>query len=71
MRSDATPDAIKATVKEMGLSWINALLTRWIWGRRRKRACSPDDFRQMVGETPFKTSEIKCTLIGVEVSLVK
>jgi ubiquinone/menaquinone biosynthesis C-methylase UbiE len=71
MRSDATPDAIKVTVKEMGLGWINSLLTRWILGRLRKRAYSPDEFRQMVGETPFKTCEIKCALIGVEVSLVK
>ena len=71
MRSDATADAIKAAVKEMGLGRINSLLTRWILSRLRKRAYSQDEFRQMVSETRFKTCEINCELIGMKVCLVK
>src|SRR5271157_4627721 len=47
LRRDGSPDAIKAAVKEMGLGWINSLLTRWILHWLRKRAYSQDDFRQM------------------------
>jgi ubiquinone/menaquinone biosynthesis C-methylase UbiE len=71
LRRDASPDAIQAAVKEMGLGWLNALLTRRILHWLRKRAYSQDDFRQMVGETPFRTSEINCDLIGVIVTLRK
>jgi hypothetical protein len=71
MRSDVTADAIKAAVTEMGLGWINSLLTRWILSRLRNRAYSQDEFRQMVSETSFKTCEMKRELIGVKVCLVK
>ena len=71
LRRDASSDSIRAAVKEMGLGWFNSLLTRWILGWLRKRAYSQDEFRQMAGETPFKTCEIKCNLLGVEVTLVK
>ena len=71
LRRDASPDAIKAAVKEMGLGWVNSLLTRWILQWLRKRAYSRDDFRRMIGETPFRTSEIHLDLIGLEVSLWK
>jgi ubiquinone/menaquinone biosynthesis C-methylase UbiE len=71
LRRDASSGAIKAAVKEMGLGWLNSLLTRGILHWLRKRAYSPDDFRQMAGETPFRTCEIKCDLIGLEVSLRK
>jgi ubiquinone/menaquinone biosynthesis C-methylase UbiE len=71
LRRDASPGAIKAAVREMGLGWLNSLLTRWILQWLRKRAYSPDDFRQMVGETSFRTGEIKCDRIGLEVSLWK
>jgi len=54
LRRDASPDAIKAAVKEMGLGWLNALLTRWILGWLRKRAYSQDDFGQRPGR---RTSE--------------
>jgi ubiquinone/menaquinone biosynthesis C-methylase UbiE len=71
MRRDASPDAIKATVKDMGLGWFNSLLTRWILRRLRKRAYSPDEFRQMAGETPFGTCEIESEGIGAEITLHK
>jgi ubiquinone/menaquinone biosynthesis C-methylase UbiE len=71
LRRDTSSEAIKAAVKEMGLGWVNSLLTRWILRWLRRRAFSQEDFRQMVGETPFKTCEIKCDLIGAEVVLRK
>jgi ubiquinone/menaquinone biosynthesis C-methylase UbiE len=71
MRRDASPDAIKATVKDMGLGWFNSLLTRWILRWLRKRAYSLDDFRQMARETPFGTCEIKSEGIGAEITLHK
>jgi ubiquinone/menaquinone biosynthesis C-methylase UbiE len=71
MRRDASRDAIRATVGEMGLGWVNSLLTRWILGRLRNRAYSPDDLRRMAGETPFTTCEVRCEGIGMEVSLRK
>ena len=68
---DLAPEAIKAAVKEMGLGWLNSLLTRWILHWLRKRAYSQDDFRQMVRETSFRTSAINCDRMGLEVSLWK
>jgi ubiquinone/menaquinone biosynthesis C-methylase UbiE len=71
MRRDASPEAIKATVQEMGLGWFNSLLTRWILRWLRKRAYSQADFQQMIAEMPFRTGEIKCDGIGLEVCLCK
>lgn len=71
LRRDASPNAIQAAVKEMGLGWLNALLTRWILHWLRKRAYSQADFQQMAAETPFRKSEIHCDGIGVEVTLHK
>jgi hypothetical protein len=72
LRRDASTDAIKAGVKEMGLDWLNSLITRWVFKHvLLKRAYSLEDFWQMVGETPFRTCEIKCDRIGVEVNLRK
>jgi ubiquinone/menaquinone biosynthesis C-methylase UbiE len=71
LRRDASPEGIKAAVKEMGLGWLNSLLTRWILGRLRRRAYSQDDFRQMVGKTPFGTCQIDCDRIGAHVTLHK
>src|SRR5262245_15687957 len=59
LRRDASGGDIKAAVKEMGLGWFNSLLTRWILRWLRKRAFSQADFRQMIEETPFRTSEIQ------------
>jgi ubiquinone/menaquinone biosynthesis C-methylase UbiE len=71
LRRDASSDEIKAAVKEMGLRWLNSLLTRWILRWLRQRAYSPEDFRHMAEQTPFGTCAIKCNLIGLEVSLRK
>jgi ubiquinone/menaquinone biosynthesis C-methylase UbiE len=71
LRRDATSEAINAAVREMGLGWVNSLLTRWILRWLRKRAYSQEQFRRMVGETPFRTCEIKSELIGAEIVLCK
>jgi ubiquinone/menaquinone biosynthesis C-methylase UbiE len=71
LRKDASPEDIKAAVKEMGLGWFNAWLTRWILGWLRGRAYSTGDFQKMAGETPFGNCEIQCNLIGMEVTLRK
>lgn len=71
MRKDASAEGIKAEVQEMGLGWLNALMTRWILRSLLKRAYAREDFRQMAGETPFRECEINCDRIGVTVSLRK
>jgi ubiquinone/menaquinone biosynthesis C-methylase UbiE len=71
LRKDTSSEAIKAHVQEMGLSWVNSLLTRWILQWLRKRDYSQDDFRRMAAETPFRTCEINCEPIGAEIILRK
>jgi ubiquinone/menaquinone biosynthesis C-methylase UbiE len=71
MHRDASTGAIKAAVKEMGLGWFNALLTRWILRRLRNRAYSPDHFRQMAAQSRFQKCEIKCEGMGIDVSFRK
>jgi ubiquinone/menaquinone biosynthesis C-methylase UbiE len=68
---DASPEAIKAAVNEMGLGWFNSLLTRWILGWLRRRAYLQDEFRRMAGQTPFGTCAIECKGIGAQVALCK
>ena len=71
LRRDASSDAIKAAVKEMGQGWFNSLLTRWILRWLRRRAYSQEDFQRMIGQTPFTKREINCNPMGLEVSLWK
>ena len=72
LRRDASPDAINEAVKEMGLGWLNSWITKWTFKHvLLKRAYSQEDFRQMAAQTPFKTCQIDCDLIGAEVSLCK
>ncbi len=71
LRRDASNEAIKVAVMAMGLGWFNSLITRWILSWLRKRAYSQEDFRRMVAETPFRTCEVTCDGIGLQVSLRK
>jgi ubiquinone/menaquinone biosynthesis C-methylase UbiE len=68
LHRDASSDAIRGAVGEMGLGWFSSLLTRYILRWLRRRAYSQEDFRQIVGQTPFTRNEINCNLIGLEVS---
>jgi ubiquinone/menaquinone biosynthesis C-methylase UbiE len=71
LRRDASPDGIKAAVREMRLGWLNSLLTRWILHWLRKRAYSQDEFRRMAAQTPFREGRIDCDRISAHVTLRK
>jgi hypothetical protein len=55
----------------MGLSRINAFLTKCIFKRLRKCACSQEQFRQMAYRTPLTTCAVREVQVGLEVSLTK
>ena len=60
-RKDAAQSDINTAVGEMGLGWINSMLTKWTFKHMLlKRAYLPDDFRRMAAQTPFGTCEIEC-----------
>jgi ubiquinone/menaquinone biosynthesis C-methylase UbiE len=72
LRPDASPKAINAEVKKMGLGWFNSLMTRVAFRYcLLKRAYSQDQFRQMASQTPFKTCEVQEEPLGLMVALVK
>lgn len=72
LRKNASLKEINAAVGEWRLGWINTVVTKWIFKHMLlQRAYSPENFRKMVGESPFKACEIKCGWIFVEVVLRK
>src|SRR5262249_18453545 len=72
LRPDASPAAIDAYVKSMGMGWLNSLLTKWTFKHMLvKRAYSQEQFRQMAAQSPFRTCEIREDALGLEVSLRK
>src|SRR5262249_25453396 len=71
LRSDAPAGAIDAHLNGMGLGPVNSSLTKFILRRLRKRAYSPEQFRQMASRTPFKSCEIQEDPIGQSVTLTK
>jgi ubiquinone/menaquinone biosynthesis C-methylase UbiE len=72
LRPDASPEAIAAEVKRMGLGRINSLITKWIFKHMLvKRAYSQRQFRDMASQIPFHTCEIHEDPLGLAVSLVR
>jgi ubiquinone/menaquinone biosynthesis C-methylase UbiE len=72
LRPDASPPAINAEVRKMKLSWLSALMTRMVFKYSLvKRAYTPEQFRQMTGESPFRTCDIQLDGIGLAVLLGK
>jgi ubiquinone/menaquinone biosynthesis C-methylase UbiE len=72
LRPDASSEAINAEVKQMGLGWFDALLTRLIFKYGLvKRAYSQQQFQQMASQTPFRTCEIQEDGIGLAVAFRK
>ena len=72
LRHDVAPEAIDTYVQHMGLSRLNALMTKWIFKHMLiKRAYTQEQFRDMVAATPFKACDIKANPLGLEVSLLK
>jgi ubiquinone/menaquinone biosynthesis C-methylase UbiE len=72
MRNDASNAAIDATVGDMKLGRVNALITRAIFKYSlRKRAYSKVDMLRMAAATPFGSAEIREEALGFEVWLRK
>jgi ubiquinone/menaquinone biosynthesis C-methylase UbiE len=72
LRPDASPEAINAEVKKMGLGWFNALMTRLAFKHMLlKRAYSQEQFRQMASQAPFQACEVQEGPIGLSVWLTK
>jgi ubiquinone/menaquinone biosynthesis C-methylase UbiE len=72
LRPDASPEAVRAEVKSMGLGWLDALMTRLAFKYMLlKTAYSQEQFRRMAAQTPFKSCEIQADAIGLAVSLAK
>jgi ubiquinone/menaquinone biosynthesis C-methylase UbiE len=69
---DASPDAIRTEVEGMGLSRVNAALTKLVFRHTLLRnAYTREDMRRLVGESRFGTCEIVDRGIGFEVRLQK
>jgi ubiquinone/menaquinone biosynthesis C-methylase UbiE len=72
LRRNASPAEIESAVNEMGLNWINRLLTRLVFRTfLLKNAYTPDELRAMVGQTKFGSCEIELDAIGMGVWLQK
>jgi ubiquinone/menaquinone biosynthesis C-methylase UbiE len=71
MRRDASGADIDREVKGMGLSWPNALVTKWGLAMLRRRAYSPARFERLAAESAFRACEIRTEGIGMEVRLEK
>jgi ubiquinone/menaquinone biosynthesis C-methylase UbiE len=71
MRRDASTDAIRREVQRMRLSPLASFMTRCALITLRRRAYSPQQFRQMASEAPFRACEIGTEGIGMEVTLTK
>jgi ubiquinone/menaquinone biosynthesis C-methylase UbiE len=72
LRPDASTEDIAAAIREMKLSWWNSLVTKLTFKHMLlKRAHSKESFRQMAGQTSFKTCTFREESIGLEVGLVK
>jgi ubiquinone/menaquinone biosynthesis C-methylase UbiE len=72
LRRDASRKAIDEYIQTMGLSRLNAWMTRWTFQQMLlKSAYSLAEMRAMVAQTPFTTCRIKTDLIGFQVWLEK
>ena len=72
LRKDATREEIDAEVAGMGMSWLNALLTRWTFRNMLlKNAYSYAALERMVAESHFRTGEIHKEGIGFDLRLAK
>ncbi len=71
MSRDATDADIAREVAAQGLSALNATITRQILKGLRRRAWSPDRFRELVAGSAFGVCEILAEGIGLEVRLQK
>jgi ubiquinone/menaquinone biosynthesis C-methylase UbiE len=72
LRGDASPEDIRASVRSMGLSAINRLMTQWTFKHiLLKNAYTGAEIRQMVAQTPFARCDIREDSIGMQIWLEK
>jgi ubiquinone/menaquinone biosynthesis C-methylase UbiE len=72
LRKDATRTDIDAEVSRMGLSWWNALVTRWTFRFvLLRRAYSREQLERMVRDSRFRRCNLVLTGIGSELRLRK
>jgi hypothetical protein len=72
LRKDASLAEIDAEVRDMGLSWLNALLTRWTFRHMLlKSAYTSAALERMVSASRFGTGEIRRDGIGFDLRLAK
>jgi len=72
LRRDASPEEINAHIEELGLSPINAWITRLTFKHfLLKNAYSKADIRQLVSQTDFVTYDIREDPVGMEIWLEK
>ncbi len=72
LRRDVSPEEIKKFVDNMGLNWIDSLITKWIFKYMLiKRAYTKDEIKEFVSKTGFRKCDIHETLMGLEIWLGK
>ena len=71
MSKDATHADIGREVDGMNLGWFSSFTTTATLERLKRRAYSPEQFRRLAAESPFRTCEITTGGIGLEVRLKK
>ena len=72
LRKDASPDEIAAEVRNMHLSAINSLLTRWVFRfSLLKRAYTTEAIKALVARSHFGTCRLKTDGIGFELQLAR
>jgi ubiquinone/menaquinone biosynthesis C-methylase UbiE len=72
LRRDATPQEIDAAVRDMNLSAMNALMTRWIFRSFLLRNAYPREvLERMVAASCFHHGDIVSDGIGFELRLIK
>jgi ubiquinone/menaquinone biosynthesis C-methylase UbiE len=69
MRRDASGADIDQEVQAMGLSRLNAVMTRWALRMLRRRAYSPAQFERLAADSAFRTCDIQSEGIGMRVRL--
>jgi ubiquinone/menaquinone biosynthesis C-methylase UbiE len=71
MRRDASGADIDQEVRRLGLSRLNAFMTKRALTMLRRRAYSPAQFERLAADSAFRTCDIQTGGIGMEVRLIK
>ncbi|MGD0171005.1 MAG: class I SAM-dependent methyltransferase [Halobacteriota archaeon] len=73
MRRDASDEAIREFVKNMGLSRIGSLTTNWTFRSLRRTAYTKNQFKDYISKTKFRRHDIRDSQdsIGFEIWLEK